>query len=116
MKLSELKPCALCGGPLLRPPCGTWYVLRVTQAMVNPAAARQVLGLTTMLWGALGLAEAFAPEPEEAVMVFGDKDRHLMTELHVCFDCWVGKLSVLGMAVEKAGEAKSQGGEKAANA
>lgn len=87
MKLSELKPCSSCGGPLLTPPAGCWYVVRVSTAMVNPRAARQVVGLSMMFGGAMGLAEAMAPDPENAVLILGDQDKALLSEFHLCLDC-----------------------------
>lgn len=100
MKLSELKPCALCHGPLLKPPMGCWYVIRISHAMVNPRAARQVVGLDLMFGGALGIAEAMAPDADGAVTIVGDKEPSLMTELHVCFECYSGKLQDLAIAAE----------------
>lgn len=99
MKLSEAKPCANCGGPLLRPPMGTWYVLRISQAMVNPNAANAVLGTAQILGGHRGLAEVMAPAADDAIWILGDKQRELMTEIHLCFDCATSELSI-AMLVE----------------
>ena len=112
MKLSELKPCALCGGPLVaRQGLATWYVLRVSQAMVSPRAASQVMGLSQIFGGSLGLAEVLAPDADGAVMIFGDKDPRLMQELHICFDCFHGvndahSLADLPAAIERHGAAQ----------
>ena len=97
MKLSDVKPCANCGGPLRKPPMATWYVLRVSQAMVNPNAANRVLGTAQILGGHLGLAEVMAPAADDAIWILGDKQRELMTEVHICFDCATGKLSIAGL-------------------
>lgn len=106
MKLSELKPCAMCNGSLLKPPAGSWYVIRLTQALIDPKAARETGGLAMMFGGfnapgALAVAEALSPNAD-AVMIMGDKDASLTTELHVCFDCMVQKLSPLLHAAEVA--------------
>lgn len=108
MKLSELKPCACCNGPLCLPGIGTWYVLRVCQAMVNPQAANEVLGMTQMYGGfhALGIAEAMAPRPDEAVMILGDEEPKLLEEIHVCFNCWTGELMPVYQLFENARQAK----------
>jgi hypothetical protein len=98
MKLSEVKPCAVCHGPLLKP-MGTWYVVRVTQAMINPRSANQVMGMAQFFQGNLALAELFAPA-DEAILIMGDKEPALMTELHICFDCMHGKLIELPIAIE----------------
>lgn len=74
MKISDLKPCACCGGPLLNPPVATWYVIRLSQAMLHPRHAREVVGLTQIFNGAMGLAEGMAPAADKAVMVLGDED------------------------------------------
>lgn len=93
MKLSELKPCGCCSGPLLKPPCGSWYCLRMSIVILNPRAARGVIGLTTILGGALGIAEVLAPDADGAVVIAGDKEPELMEEIHVCFDCMTSKLA-----------------------
>lgn len=99
MKLSELKPCAACKGKLVP----IWYVVRVTQAMVNASVANEVLSLV-MRFGAndagLAVAEAMAPEPD-CVMILGDKEKALMTELHICQSCFIDKFSDLAVLVEK---------------
>jgi len=82
MKLSELRPCDACGGPHH----GQFYVLRMSLAMVKPRAANQVLGLTQIFGGALGLAEVMAPEAE-AVMILGDAEPALWSEYHLCNSC-----------------------------
>lgn len=107
MKLSELKPCAACGGPLMKPPAGCWYVVRVSTAIVNPAAARQVMGLSMMFGGAMGLAEAMAPQPEKAVLIVGDEEPSCMSEFHLCLDC---------VPTELLGLIERQSDEKAAKA
>lgn len=87
MKLSELKPCFKCGGPLVKPPAGNWFVVRISSAMIDPFAARQVGGLAMIFGGALGLAETMAPAPEKAVLILGDEQPALMAEFHLCMDC-----------------------------
>lgn len=89
MRLSELKPCAMCKGALRRPPAAQWYVLRMSHAMLNPQTANRVLGLTQFFQGGLGLAEAF--ETEKPVVILGDCEKELMHEVHICFDCWTSK-------------------------
>ena len=104
MKLSEAKPCIVCSGPLLKPPMGMWYVVRVTRAMLSPRAANQVLGMAQMFGGRLGLAEVMAPSPDEAIMILGDKEPALLTELHICFECYHEKLGDLWSAVDRVGK------------
>lgn len=60
MKLSELTPCAICGGKI----APVFYRVTVEQMMIDPTAANQVLGLNTMFGGALRLAEAMAPRDD----------------------------------------------------
>jgi hypothetical protein len=98
MKLSEARPCSKCEKPLLKPPAGTWHVIRVSLAMVNPKAARAVMGLGMMVFP-LGLAEVMAPAGDDAIWIMGDKDKNLMTELHLCNDCFYGFESPLDLGV-----------------
>lgn len=107
MKLTELRPCDGCGGGLLKGADGirhaTFYVVRSSQAMVNPRAAREVAGLNTYFGGHMGLAELFAPEADNAVQILGDVDRALWTELFLCFNCYCFR--PLAAAVESRSEA-----------
>lgn len=86
MKLSELRPCDSCDGPLIKPGFATFYVVEVSQALLVPHAGNQVLGLTQMFRGSVALAEVFAPEPD-VVNVMGDEDPELSTELLLCPEC-----------------------------
>jgi hypothetical protein len=99
MKLSELKPCAICKGKITP----MWYVLRFSQAMINPKAGNQVLGMAQYFGGisALHLAEAMSPEPD-CVMIFGDADKNLMTEVHICQECFLMKSVNMAMLMESA--------------
>lgn len=87
MKLTELRPCDKCRGPIEK----GFYVIEFSQAMVNPRAANEVLGLAQMFGGisGLGIAEAFAPRAEEAVLVFGHRDPTLKTRLIICQRCFL---------------------------
>ena len=90
MKLSQLRPCASCKGKL----APVWYVIRVSQAMLKPCATNQVLGLAQMFGGSLSLAETMAPE-SDCVLVMGDQEPSLMTEIHVCQECFLmGKIEL----------------------
>ena len=77
MKLSELKPCTCCGGPL---PVA-FYVLRFHLAGFDAHATREVVGLANFFHGALGLAEAMAPR-SDVVKVCDD-----YLEAFVCMNC-----------------------------
>lgn len=53
MKLSELKPCEVCGGPV----APFIHVVTVTRHFIKPQETNQALGITQMLGGSLELAE-----------------------------------------------------------
>jgi hypothetical protein len=107
MRLSDLRPCENCGGPL----GGSFVVLRSSQAMLNPKAARVVMGTTMILGGALRLAEAMAGGADEAVLVFGDKDRELLNEFLLCQDCGAGEVNVGRLASQAQARARRDGAE-----
>lgn len=86
MRISEIRPCDNCGGHLAT---GS-YAIDVSLVVVNPQAVRQVVGLMTMFNGALGLAEAFAPQPD-AVVIAGDKEPSLRTRLLIGQSCVMDK-------------------------
>lgn len=105
MKLSQLKPCASCRGPLLVKGIANWYVLRQTIALLRPNAAREVMGLTTMFGGALELAEAMAPAAEDAVAIMSDlPGAGKPSEIHICFNCYCDKFGNLPGLFENAGD------------
>lgn len=99
MKLSELRPCDNCGGPV-----GTIFnVVRITRAFVAPRAANQTLGLMQMFGGHLAIAEALTPEAD-CVKIAGDENEQLMTELLICQDCYMMKDMSLPLLETKRGE------------
>jgi hypothetical protein len=99
MKLSELTPCAKCGGKLVP----IWYVVRISMAMLARKATSSVLGLSQMFSAgnplsgqALAIAEVMAPGADEAVIIAGDKDKSLMTEFNLCQQCYLeGHLALI---------------------
>ena len=101
MKLTDLRPCDGCHGPLLKPPFATFNVVRVSQAMLSPDAARGVIGLTTML-GSLRLAEVMAGD-SDAVKVLGEQEPALWTELFICQECLMAS-TPLAMVIEARSE------------
>lgn len=81
MKLSELRPCALCGGKVYP----IFYRVRVEQVMVDVGKVNQVLGLNHVLGGkALGVAEAMSPV-DEVTFEVGSKEAIL------CQECAFGR-------------------------
>ena len=89
MKLSQLRPCDKCGGKITP----MFYVVRVSLAVVKADAANATLGLAQMFRGNLGLAEAFSPQPD-AIMVVGDEEPELRTELFLCQNCCMGEVNL----------------------
>ncbi len=85
MKLSELRPCDHCGGPL--PPI--WYYVRVSQCMLDRKATNETLGLTQML-GSLQVAEAMGARTEDAVVILGEKIPTMWNQIFLCQDCALG--------------------------
>jgi hypothetical protein len=105
MKLSQLKPCAICGGPLRTAPSIQWYVIRVGRAFLNAGAVNRTLGLAQMLGGAMGVAEAMSPDAARAVVILEDEPGSGgWTDLHVCMDCYHGRLAPLAAADEAAND------------
>lgn len=110
MKLSEVPLCIECNQPPIGPGKGPFYVLRSSLAMVDPRAASGVLGVTQIMSGgrpptgrSLLVAEALAPGSDDFVMILGDKEPKLMTEVVVCQRCFMASES-LPRWIEKANE------------
>ena len=98
LKLSEIRPCDFCGGQLRG---GVFRSLIVGYGAVNPQKANQVLGLTQMFQGHIGLAEMFAPHAEEVITITDREEfPELSTLLFVCTECFSRPLEV-AIALER---------------
>ena len=76
IKLSELRPCDFCGGPV----GSTFHVIEVKHAFLGQGA-REVVGMMHMGFP-LGLAETMSARGDEAVIVAEAPE--LVTRLFVC--------------------------------
>lgn len=103
MKLSEVRPCDNCGGPIVP----IFYVVRTSIAVFNPDTVNQNLGLMRMFRGSLALAETFSSDVE-AVKIGGDEDKRLWADIILCQNCYVGDV-ILALLAEKI--ADKQAGE-----
>lgn len=90
MRLTDLKPCAYCNGPLRKGMVAQWYVVTSTIALINPRAANETLGMTQFFQGSYALGEIFSPHADDAVIIAGEKDPALLTKIHICMDCMYG--------------------------
>lgn len=94
MKLSEIRPCDKCGGPI----APIFQVVRMSIAVFDPAAVNQTLGIHRMFGGkALRLAEAMSPQPE-CVTVGSDKEPELETLLLLCQSCYCDDINLAVLA------------------
>jgi hypothetical protein len=99
VKVSELRPCDNCAGPI----APTFYVVRFSQAIINAAAVNEFMGMHQFFQGkaSAALVENFAPAAGDAALVFGDKDKTLETELFVCQRCVLAGPIDLAMLQER---------------
>lgn len=102
MKLSQLRPCDQCGGQI----APMFYVVRVSMAVITQGA-NQTLGLAQYFGGNLALAETLSPEPSP-VMLMGEEDQELWTELLICQNCYTEELNLVVLA-ERRNAAASEG-------
>lgn len=102
MRMREIPAtCRACSAPLQFP----FVRVRVDLVIAKPDAARQVAGLATMFRGAIGIAEAFAPDPEVALCA-GDEKPQLISSAFVCMDCACGdRVTGLAMTPEREADA-----------
>jgi hypothetical protein len=104
MKLSECRPCDKCGGKI----SPTFYVIRFTQALFTPNAGR-TLAMTQYLGNNLELGELFAPESDDAILVLGDQNKHLMEELLICQPCFLdGPLDLASLSEKRNNQIEEQ--------
>lgn len=84
--ITQIKPCAACGGKLSGQYGHNLNVYRVTidSLIIDPNATRSFTGLSMMLGGSMALAGALSPD-RKLLKCFGSD------ELIVCFDCYCDK-------------------------
>lgn len=99
MKVSELRPCDNCGGPI----APAFYRVKVTQALINADAVNEFLGMHLFFGGraSAALVENFAPKSNDAALIFGDKDPQLETTLLLCQGCAIGASIDLGLLLSR---------------
>lgn len=99
MKVSELRPCDNCSGPI----APHFYRVRFTQALIRADAVNQFLGMHQFFGGKAGaaLVENFAPASHDAVLFFGDKDKSLEVELLICSSCFIDGPIDLALLAER---------------
>jgi hypothetical protein len=87
VKVSELRPCDQCAGPI----APSFYVVRFSQALINANAVNEFIGMHTFFGGraSAALVENFAPASIDAAIVFMDQDRTLQIELFICQECFL---------------------------
>lgn len=95
MRLSELRPCDSCRGPVMAPPVHRFYVLRVDRAVLNQVVATEVLAKEAAT-RSLAIAESMVDKPGDAVQFMGDLDPGNTVELHLCGGCY-GRTTVEGL-------------------
>lgn len=106
MKLSEIPArCDACSQPLRLP----FFRVRIDHVFPKPKAAREVLGVASILGGlgnpgALKIAETLAPDADVAYAL-GDESPQTVSTAHVCIDC----LCMNELLARTLDEAKSRG-------
>jgi hypothetical protein len=108
MKLSEVRPCDNCGGPI----APIFNVIRVSPAIFNPREVNQVLGMTQMFGGALGLAEVMAGGNDAVKVAIDDPAyKDSVVDIYLCNKCCAGGVCI-GELTEKVSAIKAkQGGD-----
>lgn len=82
MKLSEIRPCDNCKGPLVP----IFRIVKVSVAGFDMGATNETLGLNMMFGGnVLRLAEVLGARAEEAIKIIEDE-----VEIFLCNDCYCG--------------------------
>lgn len=88
MRLSKLRPCDGCGGPLFRPPHHWFHVVRISGARVDPGKAALVARLAATGGVSLERAEDSLPaDLADSVEILSETAASLEQELHLCSKC-----------------------------
>lgn len=77
VNLSDLRPCAICRGPL----GVTFYRVTVEHHVINQTAVRNRMAMDTMFPGAPGLASVFDAHGDEGTKAFAER------AVILCADC-----------------------------
>jgi len=98
-KLSDLRPCDACQGPVGM----QFYVLRMSLAFVRRRAVEEFLGMSMFFGGKapVSLVENFAPAAADAIVVAGDTEPSLLTELLICNSCFLDRPIDLAHLMER---------------
>jgi len=90
MKLTDLRPCAGCGGQINKGGNPVFYVVRASQAVLNPGAISRAMGGVQMVGGHFGIADALGMTGgDEIAKIVGDEPDGKWTELQFCQDCYL---------------------------
>lgn len=103
LKLSELRPCDICGGKIIP----QFYIFEIKFALFSNRGTNEVLGLTQMFGGitnpgALAIAETMSANGDRAVVV--SEDETLNSKLFLCQQCYLFKTGDIGLAIERMNE------------
>lgn len=103
-KLTDLRPCDRCGGPV----GFQFYTVRTSLTFVKLQAVQQFAGMHMFFGGraSAALIENFAPEAADAVIVAGDQEPKLMTEFVICSGCYLDHPIDLPMLTEQRNAAR----------
>ena len=100
MKITDLRPCDNCGGPI----GFTFYIVRSSLAVVKVQSVREYMGLGTML-GSPRLAEVMGAHQDDVVGLMADQTdeggkRNGWDEIYLCIDCRCGDVNI-AVLIEK---------------
>ena len=89
IKLSEIRPCDNCSGPL----APLFSVVNIRMAVFNRQNINSVLG-TSQIFGhrSLALAEAMAPGADDAIEVLDEPDS--VTRIFLCQKCYTEDINI----------------------
>lgn len=102
LKLSDIRPCDGCGGPIVP----AFIILEARQAVFNRNNVNSVLGTNMILGGrgaSLGIAEAMAAGADKAIEVMDEPGA--VTRMFICMNCSAGDIC-LALISERAREAE----------
>lgn len=106
MRLLDLRPCDNCHGPI----APQFYVVRVSMAFIKPDAVNEFMGMHQFFGGraSAAMVENFAPAAADAVIVAGDREPSLMTELLICHTCYLDTPIDLPLLSERINERRKR--------
>ncbi len=96
---TRVKPCENCGGKI----GPDFYIVKLSQALVDPSAVNRYVGMTQYFQGHTALADVFATDKTLEHVMQGE-DANQWPEMIICLRCFAGNPILAQLLFDRSGE------------